>query len=191
MGCRGKHAASPVCVSCGRLDRLGFADETVRNSRYGIAVIVVCPCRAAPLRKLVRGLVRPGVRRLHFTRQQDRDRRQFLARIEQEDLGAIFVTMRGRERDARSACWAALVPRLLALGVTELAIEQMEGGEDRDRRDIRAALIKEGRVRDFCYAHVDPRHEPLLWVADAVAWAAGAGGRWRERVELILARGGP
>ena len=34
-----------------------------------------------------------------------------------------------------------MVPFLLDYDVAELAIERMQGGEDRDRRDIRNALV--------------------------------------------------
>ena len=115
------------CPACGQVQRLGFADETARQGLYGIAVAVVCPCRARALRKVLRSLVRPGVRRVHFSKQQDRDRREVLSRIRCEDFRALFVVSRGREPEARSACWAQLVPLLLDYDVAELAIERMHG----------------------------------------------------------------
>jgi hypothetical protein len=102
-----------------------------------------------------------------------------------EDIQAFFATAHGRQIDARSECWIKLVPRLVALGVTELAIERMQGGEARDRRDIRNALKAIDR-EDVTYRHVDPAGEPMLWVADAVAWCAGAGSHWRARIASIL-----
>ncbi|MBV9143340.1 MAG: hypothetical protein JO115_20890 [Pseudonocardiales bacterium] len=140
-----------TCLNCGRADRLGFADESVRASRYGIAVVVVCQCRVALVRKVMRGLVRPGLRRVHF-----------------------------------SKCWTKLVPQLVELGVTELTIERVQGGETRDRRDIRAALKAIGQGQELTYQHVDATGEPMLWVADAVAWCAGAGSHWRMRIAPIL-----
>jgi hypothetical protein len=38
------------------------------------------------------------------------------------------------------------------------------------------------------YEHVLPHEEPLLWLADAVAWCYGAGPRWRPRVESPITR---
>jgi hypothetical protein len=129
-----------ACLNCGRTDRLGFADETVRQGRYGIAVVVVCHCRVALVRKVMRGLVRPGLRRVHFSKQQDGDRCLVVNHIVLEDIQAFFATAHGRQIDARSECWIKLVPQLVTLGVTELAIERIQGGEARDRRDIRNAL---------------------------------------------------
>lgn len=55
-----------VCLNCGRMDRLSFADETVRHGRYGIAVVVVCRCQVTIVSKVMQGSVRPGMRRGHF-----------------------------------------------------------------------------------------------------------------------------
>jgi hypothetical protein len=47
---------------------------------------------------------------------------------------------------------------------------------------IRAAL----RARQRPGPAPSPDEEPLLWVSDAVAWAMGAGGDWRRRVEPMI-----
>ncbi|MGH3753262.1 MAG: hypothetical protein ACRDRP_11295 [Pseudonocardiaceae bacterium] len=67
-----------------------------------------------------------------------------------------------------------LVPQLIGLGVIELTIEQIEGSEARDRKYIREALVAMGWKSDLTYAHKDPVGEPMLWVAEAIAWCAGA-----------------
>lgn len=36
------------------------------------------------------------------------------------------------------------------------------------------------------YDHRRSHTEPLLWAADAVCWAAGAGGDWRRRLGTPL-----
>ncbi|MDQ3274062.1 MAG: hypothetical protein M3Q39_03255 [Actinomycetota bacterium] len=79
-----------------------------------------------------------------------------------------------------------MVPLLVEHGIAELAIERMQGGEDRDRRDIRDALVRAGGTADFAYRHVESTDDPLLWLADIVAWAAGAGGLWRARIASLL-----
>ena len=59
-------------------------------------------------------------------------------------------------------------------------------GEDRDRRDIRNALVRVDRTADFTYRHVESTNDALLWLADIVAWTAGAGGQWRARIAPLL-----
>jgi hypothetical protein len=168
------------------MDRLGFADETARQGRYGILVAIVCPCQIVIISKVMQGAVRPGMQRVHFSKQQDRDRRLIVSQLRSEQIRALYASARGRQAGARSECWKALVPRLVALGVVELTIERMEGGEARDRRDIRDALLAMGRESGLTYAHRDPVGEPMLWAADALAWCAGAGSDWRTRIASIL-----
>ena len=74
-----------------------------------------------------------------------------------------------------------LVPQLVELGVIKLTIEQIDqGGEARDRRDIHTALLAISGKSDLTYAHMSPAGEPMLWVADTIAWCAG--GAWRARI---------
>lgn len=69
-----------------------------------------------------------------------------------------------------------LVPQLVGIGVVELTIEQVDKGDKaRDLRDIRNALLAMGRASDLTHAHKDPTGEPMLWLADAIVWCAGAG----------------
>lgn len=175
-----------TCLNCGRADRLGFADESVRASRYRIAVVVVCQCQVGLVRKVMRGLVRPGLRRVHFSKQQDGDRRLVVTQIVLEDIRALVVTSHGRQVDARSECWTKLVPQLVEFGITELIIERVQGSEARDRRDISAALKAIGQKSELTYQHAEATGESMLWVADAVAWCAGAGSHWRMRIAPIL-----
>ena len=55
----------------------------------------------------------------------------------------------------------------------------------RDVLVLDAALRKHGS-QTLEYRHLSPYEEPLLWVSDAVAWAMGAGGDWRRRVEPMI-----
>ncbi len=176
-----------ACLHCGHMDRLGYADETLRQSRYGIAVVIVCPCKVEIVRKGMQGSVRPGTRRVHFSKLRDRDRRPILSQFAPENIRALYVSARGRQTDARSECWRMLLPQLVGLGVVKLTIEQVdEGGKTRDLRDIRHALVAMSRESDLTYAHKDPTGEPMLWLADAIVWCAGAGGAWRSKISSIL-----
>ena len=178
-----------ACLHCDRTDRLGFADETRRQGRYGIAVVIVCPCQVEIVCKVIQGSVPPGTRRLHCSKLRPRDRRLVASQLSPENIHALYISARGRQTDARSECWRTLVPQLVGIGVVKLTIEQIdEGGKARDRRDIRNALLAIGRECDLTYAHRDPAGEPMLWVADAIAWCAGAGGTWRARIAPILYR---
>jgi hypothetical protein len=181
-----KRMSGSACLNCGRTDRLGFADETNRQGRYGIAVVIVCRCQVMIVSKVIQAAVRPGMRRSHFSKQRDPDRRMIVNQLVSEDIRALYTSACGRQTDARSECWTVLVPQLVRLRVVELTIERIEGGESRDRRDIRNALQGIGRGTELTYTHRDPAGEPMLWVADAVAWCAGAGSAWQTRISPIL-----
>lgn len=177
-----------ACLNCGRTDRLGFADETRRQNRYGIAVAMMCPCQLEIVSKVMQGSVPPGTRRLRFSKLRPRDRR-LSSQLSPENIRALYVSARGRQTDARSECWRMLVPQLVEFGVVKLTIEQVdEGGKSRDNRDIRHALLTIDRESSLSYAHEDPDGKPMLWVADAVTWCSGAGGTWRGRIAPILYR---
>jgi hypothetical protein len=62
-----------------------------------------------------------------------------------------------------------------------------ESREGRDHLD-RQILLSELRAKKtaFGYDHMPPYSDPLLWVADAVAWCSSAGGAWRERIEPLV-----
>lgn len=134
----------PTCRAGQKL--WGYADETIRNSRYGIAVLIACGCRFEHLRRTALSLLLPGQRRLHFAKEQDRRRRSILSAIASSPVSAVFAAERGNSLDARSACWHVLVPLLLTLDVSELVIESMVGVEARDEGDVGDDLRKADRI---------------------------------------------
>jgi hypothetical protein len=57
----------------------------------------------------------------------------------------------------------------------------------RDRASIAGALAGVDHRLHPVYDHRPSHAEPLLWAADAVCWAAGAGGDWQRRIAGVLA----
>lgn len=58
----------------------------------------------------------------------------------------------------------------------------------RDVRDVGDALKKADSEGALNYTHKTYREDAALWFADAVAWAAGAGGDWLRRVDCVFHR---
>jgi len=78
------------------------------------------------------------------------------------------------------------VAPLLERRVTRLIIESREGRDDLDRQVLIDQLRRHhhgGAV--FGYDHLPPHGDPLLWIADALAWCSSAGGEWRGRIDAI------
>jgi hypothetical protein len=166
---------------------VAYVDETARGKQYGVAAVLVCSCRRRAVERSLRGAVRPGQRRLHFAKEGNTTRRALLSQIGAMEVSALYVSTQDIEVAARSACLTQLVPKLAKIGVHELVIEQLDGAERRDNHDIRLALASLGAAAvGFTYRHADPHHEPLLWIADAIAWSLGAGGDWARRVQPIM-----
>ena len=90
---------------------------------------------------------------------------------------------------ARQRAFEALFADLLALKGQRLVIERREASQDdRERRLIAQAVQQGAAPTDLSYCHLIGREEPLLWVADAVAWAYGAGRKWRPKAHTLIDR---
>ncbi|MDN5852921.1 MAG: hypothetical protein L0K86_08755, partial [Actinomycetia bacterium] len=175
------------CRRCRRVERWAYVDESGRGSTYVLMAVVVCPCNYAVVSSRARAQRRPGQRRLHMSKSGDRDRRSILSAMGDLDLVLVCTSTAGKEVVARTRCWEVLVPALVEIGVRRLTIERLAGAERRDRADIRRALAV-CRVNGLAYDHVDPHLEPVLWYADAGAWARVKGGTWLARIRHLIVR---
>ncbi|MGH4001074.1 MAG: hypothetical protein ACRDTJ_26860 [Pseudonocardiaceae bacterium] len=164
----------------------GFAGPRSTCQNCGATQRLSGGCQHGHLRQAARSLLLPGQRRLHFAKEQDHRRKTILSVIASLPVSAAYAAERGDSLDTRSACWHALVPMLLASNVNELVIERLAGVEARDEGDVGDALRKADMVGALSYRHETHRAEPILWLADAVAWATGAKGDWQRRVACIL-----
>lgn len=160
-----------------------FVDESERRDYFLCAVLVRGPVE--PVRTALRGLCRPGQRRIHFAKEQDARRRTVLAELGRMELTARVYCSPGSVRESREECIGALVADIAPAGARELTVESRESMNHLDIRVIDAALRKHG-TGELIYRHLRPHEEPVLWAADAIAWAVGAGGDWRRRVEPLV-----
>ncbi|WP_435586111.1 hypothetical protein [Micromonospora aurantiaca (nom. illeg.)] len=141
----------------------------------------------AGMRASLKGLRFPGQERIHFRTESDRQRRKILSQVARLSPMVWIFEAPGPEEVARAACLTALVDELTILRPQHLILESRGDHRDRvDRRIIRAALQKSGH--QVQYRHLEPRHEPLLWIPDIVAWAHGAGGDWARRARPLVGK---
>ncbi len=161
-----------------------FVDESIRGQRYLLGCVLV---EARSLTTVRRALVDIKIanRRVHFTNESPKRRREILELIASLPVRSFVVVCRRthgvKEVDARSACLRTIVGQLQRDEVGRMVLESRQD----DREDVR--LIE--RVRStqprLVFEHRRPKEEPLLWVADAITWAAGTGGEWCELIEPI------
>jgi hypothetical protein len=159
-----------------------FVDESSRNGRYILCATLVDTLRLAEVRKLARSLCLPGQARWHFKSESDRRRRQIIDTLARCDaIKASLYIGNGLEVPVRHECLTELVYDLLDEKACRLVIESQEGQDPRDRGTILDAMHAAGG--ELNYAHLQPHADPGLWLSDAIAWAYGAGGQWRRRVQ--------
>ena len=169
----------------GQLTAQAFVDESARGSNYHVRVAVVADGDVDALRRLVRSFCLPGQRRWHFVTERDSRRRQILdAVVGSGQVSALAFYGKGRDTDIRAESFRRMVAPLLDRGVQRLTIESRQGRDQRDRQVLVEELHRLERPA-LRYLHLPPTGDPLLWVADALAWSHSAGGAWRTRIAPI------
>jgi hypothetical protein len=162
-----------------------FVDESIRGQRYWMSCVFVEVRSLAALRAETAALASKGKRR-HFSHDTVDQRREALNVFSGFPVRALVVvcnrTHGVTEFAARNACLSEIVRSVQAAGVERLKIESRQDDSD-DRRTVQRARTAEPVM---VFEHVAPMLEPLLWVADAVAWAAGGGVAWRALIDPIV-----
>jgi hypothetical protein len=160
-----------------------FVDE---NKSAGLLLVGACYASRDVVsgRAHLKGLLLPGQERLHFSHERDVRRRRILDAA-LEDISKVIVVHAGlplSARQQRRLALAALVDQGTSDGVSRVWIEQDDSVVAFDRKVVFESSRMSGDRSRFSYGWLRPRQEPLLWAADAIAWAWARGGSWRKRV---------
>jgi ribosomal protein L19E len=167
-----------------------FVDET-KDGSYLVASAVVMPADLAAARRIVAGLLKPGQRRLHFTKESPARRRQIIDAMCRTGARARVYDAAGHGKDhraARRACIDQLVDDCALLRARLLVLERDDSLEAADRRWLYERVRAAGCAETLRYQHQRAHEEPLLAIPDAVAWCWAKGGEWRRRVEPLVER---
>lgn len=162
-----------------------FVDESMRGQRYLLGCVLV---EARSLNTVRRSLVGIKIanRRVHFTNESPRRRREILQLIASLPVRSFVVICRRthgvRETDARSMCLQTVVAQLQRDRVGRLVIESRQD----DREDVASIERVRSAEPRLVFEHRRASEEPLLWIADAVVWAVGTGRSWSELIEPIF-----
>lgn len=162
-----------------------FIDESKRRGYLLVASAVVTG-DLADTRRMLRGLILPGQRRLHMKDESDSRKRSIATAISVSGIQAtIYDAGRHRtERERRAECLRSLVTDLAAQDVAMLVLEQ----DDTLVASDRALLYRATRVAgcaELRYEHRRASTELLLALPDAIAWCWAKGGDWRRRIEPV------
>lgn len=164
-----------------------FVDESIRGQRYLMACVLVDARNLVEVRRSMTAFAGVG-RRLHFHQELDSARRgalELIAALPVRVTVAVCTRRHGvSEFEARDLCLAALVRELQSQAVLRLIIETRQD----DRDDHRTILRTREAEPTLSFEHRSGSDEPILWVADAVAWAYGAGQRWSSLARPVVHR---
>jgi len=165
-----------------------FVDETKRRGYLLVAGVVV-PGDLDSTRRMLRGLVLPGQRRLHMKDENDQRRRSIATTIAVSGVTATIYDAGRRyrnERDRRAACLRALITDAAQRGDAMLVLEQDDTLLSWDNQRL-IEFTREADCRETLrYKHRRAAGELLLAIPDAIAWCWAKGGDWRRRVEPIV-----
>lgn len=164
-----------------------FVDES-KAKGYTMVAAVVVPTDVDALRREIRKLVLPGQRRIHFTKENDSRRRLIISALVKLNIKAhVFHCDSKDAASGREACLIGLVSHAAEHAHTRIVLERDDSVEKADRR----ILYREVDVRELRdelrYALETAHQEPLLWIADAIAWSYTKGGDWKRRIAPLIA----
>ena len=170
-----------------RMSVQAFVDESQRGPRYLMGAALIDPRDLAAARARLRAMLLPGQRRLHFNQERPPRRRSLLSAMSDLDVRVRLYVSTEKEEIARRLSMAYLLADLVAMRGQRVVIESRETSLDvRERRQIAMAVQAGDAPANLVYDHMRGHEEPLLWVADAVAWAYGAHGEWRPRASGLI-----
>ncbi|MGK0722020.1 hypothetical protein [Leucobacter sp. W1478] len=123
-------------------DRL-YVDESKARGYYVVATASAVGSVQAS-EKVLRALLKPGQRRLHFKSERESRRREILSRMNELDVRVAVWVVKGRpNREARDLCIADVASEACRSGVDQLIIERDDSLVTADRRLIASVLRRE------------------------------------------------
>lgn len=163
-----------------------FVDESKRHGFFMVAVSYEAEL-VPSYRSQLRRKLRRGQRRIHFKSERDSTRRQLIDLITAQGAQAyVFVGRSRYEPQARRDCIKAIAVFAAQCEANRLVIELDETQYESDRR-ILTQIMQSASAR-IPWDIQPPANEPMLWVADAIAWCWNhPDPRWRALVKPMVA----
>ena len=163
-----------------------YIDESKAKS-YILVAVLVQPGLAAGFRKRMMRLRMPGQRYIHFINERDSRRKIILSELLDMNIRArVYRTAGLHPIAARAICLKVLLADLIQLNVTNLVFELEESSQKSDVILLRQILSNGDLRTKIEYSHVSKPEEPLVWIADAIAWSYARGGDFRRRALLLI-----
>jgi hypothetical protein len=148
----------------------------------------ICPMKdVVRVRREMESLLMPGQVRLHFRKEKISRKHQILEVIANLPLKHVVLdaTSIRHENRARMNSFRAFLQIRDSYRAEELRIEIDASHFTFDKR-----VLSQFKDENFHFSHHMAKHEPGLWIPDAVAWCYARNGKWRSLInyEQILVR---
>ena len=163
-----------------------YVDES-KAKAYLIVAVIIAPGQAAGFRKRMIALRMPRQGHIHFVNERDSRRKMILSELVDMGVRARVYSISGLNPiAARPQLLGALMDDLHSIGATTVTFELEQTALKSDELVLRNGLLKRGLKSQVEYAHRTKSEEPLLWIADAIAWSYARGGDYRRRIESLI-----
>ena len=163
-----------------------FIDET-KNQDF-VFVGCLAPSKdLANVRKVLKAFLLPGQRSIHFHNESPRRRRKIIAVLLSLELKVLVASVKGStDNRARSRAIELLAQLALKHKVSRLVIELDLSALESDLKTLAKVSYLSLKETPMPWDHMERHQEPLLWVADAVAWCLNPGGEWERMVRPMI-----
>jgi len=189
LGCQGRRLSS-ADMAADRFRTLTnehwFVDETKATGFSLVAVGFDGSDVGYSRAKMLRLTRLPGRKgsALHFTKENDATRSASYQVIKELPIVSILVIRpaTGSHDDPRQEAMRAMAKIARERRPQRIVIERDTSVEHLDKRWLHEELAGLSGIE---YQHLGKKEDPLLWVADGIAWALNRGGRWWALLENL------
>jgi len=160
-----------------------WVDESMHvdgdNGLYILAAVVCDVGSCDPIRDALRELLDEGQPKLHWGAESLERKEKIIRAAAQIDMAAVVVIgaplAKKKQERARAVCMETLLVHLAAMDVTHVLLEERTSSlNDRDMKLIDSIRGKKLIPNELRIDVGRPSVEPMLWIPDIVAGAAGA-----------------
>lgn len=164
-----------------------YIDES-KAKAYIVVAVLIAPGDAAGIRRRMQKLRRPGQGHIHFVKEGHPRRKQILSELESMGIQALVYQVKGLNPiAARALCIKAVLDDLVRVKATNLIFELEESALKSDELLLRQGLLKRRLKSDVEFIHLEKSVEPVLWIADAIAWSFARGDDYKRRAIKLIA----
>lgn len=167
-----------------------FVDESIRpDGYYRLTAVRVHARDIGAIGRAIRAQVPRGQRRVHFATEGAGRKRSILGSFSGLPIAAtVYRTpyeRRANDQVARDRCLRALIEDVAAARVTLVVFDSRGPVRDAVDRRVLAQAVRSAQAPHVVYTHRGSRDELLLGLPDAIGWAAGAKGVWRQLIAEV------